>query len=87
MYMIRANQDGVMDQKKLDELAEYYDNRDISTEIEAAELEQHLPTDQIMVISEVGLPKEVMDRVRDAAAEEGVKPTALMRRWIEARLR
>ncbi|GAA1458583.1 hypothetical protein GCM10009603_13000 [Nocardiopsis exhalans] len=41
MYMIRANQDGVMDQKKLDELAEYYDNRDISTEIEAADRPDH----------------------------------------------
>ncbi|USY18904.1 hypothetical protein NE857_27085 [Nocardiopsis exhalans] len=30
-----------MDQKKLDELAEYYDNRDISTEIEAADRPDH----------------------------------------------
>jgi hypothetical protein len=77
-----------MDDKRLDELADYYGERDISEEIEAAELERHEPDprDRVMIVSSVRLPKHTMDRVREAAMDQGVKPTALMRRWIEERL-
>lgn len=73
----------MVDEKRLERLAEYYDTRDISEEIEKAELEQHAPVDNVMIVSSIRLPKPLMDRVREAALEEGVKPTALMRRWIE----
>lgn len=73
----------MVDEKRLERLAEYYDARDISEEIEKAELEQHAPVDDVMIVSSIRLPKPLMDRVREAALEEGVKPTALMRRWIE----
>jgi hypothetical protein len=77
----------MVDEKKLERLAEYYGNQDISGEIETAALEQHPPMDQVMIISEISLPKELMDRLRNAAAEDGVEPAVLMRRWIEAGLR
>ena len=76
----------MVDEKKLDRLADYYGNRDISQEIDAAELEQHASFDKVIVVSSIELPKYVMDRVREAASDEGVKPTVLMRRWIEAGL-
>lgn len=72
-----------MDEKRLEKLAEYYDNQDLSEEIGTAQLEQHSPADQVMVVSSIRMPKPLMDRVREAALEEGAKPTALMRRWIE----
>ncbi|TDQ51423.1 hypothetical protein [Actinorugispora endophytica] len=77
-----------MDSKKLDEIAEYYDTHDISEEIENAELERHdpVPADEVMIVSSIRLAKPTMDRVREVAAELGVKPTALMRTWIEDRL-
>lgn len=74
-----------LDDKRLEELAAYYDTRDISADIEDADVARHdpVPGDQVMIVSSVRLPKPLMDRVRDAATDEGVKPTALMRRWIE----
>lgn len=77
----------MVDEKKLERLAECYGNQDIGEEIERSDLEQHPPMGQVMIVSEISLPKELMDRVRDAAAEEDVEPAALMRRWIEAELR
>ncbi|MCK9870450.1 hypothetical protein MRI28_12505 [Nocardiopsis dassonvillei] len=77
-----------MGDRRLDELAEYYGEHDISEDIEAAELERHDPGpgDRVMVVSSVRLPKRTMDRLREAAAAQDVKPTALMRRWLEERL-
>ncbi|QRN80483.1 MAG: hypothetical protein JK586_02455 [Nocardiopsis sp. BM-2018] len=77
----------MVDEKKLERLAEYHGNQDISEEIGTADLEQHPPTGRVMIVSELSLPKELMDRVRDAATEEGAKPAALTRRWIESGLR
>jgi predicted DNA-binding protein len=75
-----------MDEKRLEELATHYDNQDISEEIATKPLERHEPADQVMIVSSIRLPKPTMDRVRDVAAAEGVKPTALMRQWIEEQL-
>ena len=72
----------MVDDKRLDELAEYYDSRDISEEVGTAELE-HSPGDQVMVVTSLRAPKPLMDRVRDAAADEGIKPSVLIRRWVE----
>lgn len=77
-----------MDAKEWDEVAEYYDTHDISGDISSAELERHEPSaaDEVMIVSSIRLPKPTMDRVRTVAAELGVKPTALMRTWIEERV-
>lgn len=74
--------------KELDEIAEYYDTHDISQEIAAAELERHepLPADDVMIVSSIRLSKATMDKVRALAAELGVRPTSLMRDWIEEKL-
>lgn len=73
----------MVDEKRLERLAEYYDDRDLGEEIDNAELKRHSPTSQVMVVSSIRLPKSLMDRVRVLAADKGVKPTALMRVWIE----
>ncbi|GAA4630611.1 hypothetical protein GCM10023196_056620 [Actinoallomurus vinaceus] len=74
--------------KKLGEIAEHYDTTDISQEIAEADLKRHEPlsSDELMIVSSIRLPKSTMDEVRAAAAELGVKPTALIRSWIEERL-
>lgn len=75
-----------MDDRRLEELAEYYDTHDAADE--PGEVTEHPPVDRddVMIVSSIRLPKATMDRVRKAARLEGVKPTALMRRWIERQL-
>lgn len=77
-----------MDDKELNEIAEHYDTTDISQEIAEADLERHEPlsSDEVMIVSSIRLSKSTMDKVRAAAAEVGVKPTALIRSWIEEKL-
>jgi hypothetical protein len=77
-----------MGERELNDVAKYYDTHDISQEIADAELERHEPTpaDQVMIVSSIRLPKATMDKVRALAAELGLKPTALMRTWIEEKL-
>lgn len=77
-----------MDREELNEIAHYYDTNDISEEIAAAKLERHEPvsSDEVMIVSSLRLPKATMDKVRAVAAGLGVKPTALMRTWIEEKL-
>jgi hypothetical protein len=67
---------------------EHYDANDISQEIADAKLERHesLSSDEVVIVSSIRLPKPTMDKVRAAAAELGVKPTALIRSWIEEKL-
>lgn len=73
---------------KQEEIAEYYETEDISDDIANAELERHDPlsVEHVMIVSSIRLPKPTMDKVRAVAAELGVKPTALMRTWIEEKL-
>src|SRR5437763_13597125 len=40
-------------------------------------------TNDPMITTSLRLPKSVLDRVRLLAARDGVKPTALIRRWTE----
>ncbi|GLZ35970.1 hypothetical protein Lesp02_81570 [Lentzea sp. NBRC 105346] len=69
-------------EKDLTKLAEHYDTTDLSSELEHAELDETVDPDP-MITTSLRLPKSVLDRVRARAADEGVKPTALMRRWVE----
>ncbi|WP_433179485.1 hypothetical protein [Actinoallomurus sp. CA-150999] len=76
-----------MDGKELDGIAEHYETTDISQEIAKADLKRHEPlSSDVMIVSSIRLPKSTMDEVRAAAAELGVKPTTLIRSWIEERL-
>ena len=71
-----------MDEQKLVQLRDYYDNTDLSAEIERANWETDVEPDP-MVTTSLRLPKSVLDWVRQQAEAEHVKPTALIRRWIE----
>lgn len=75
--------------KKMDELREYYDNHDTAEDLAAA-LEAGTAvyeTDSVedpMITTSLRLPRSVLQTIRERAATEGIKPTALMRRVIEA---
>jgi predicted DNA binding CopG/RHH family protein len=71
-----------MDQKKLDELRAYYDNTDTSAEIADAELDDEVVRSPMVGIT-VRLPAELLEKVRQTASQQGVKTTALIRRWID----
>jgi len=68
----------------VERLAGYYDRTDLSSEIEQAELDESVDQDP-MVTTSLRLPKSVLDEVRKQAALAGLKPTQLMRQWMEQR--
>lgn len=70
-----------MDEK---ELAEHYDRTDLSGEIKRASWESEVDADP-MVVTSLRLPKSLLDWIRDEAASEHARPTALIRRWLEER--
>ncbi|MGB5796294.1 MAG: hypothetical protein WBH51_10945 [Mycolicibacter algericus] len=71
-----------MDQKKLSELRDYYDNTDTSAEIADAELDNEVAQSPMVGIT-VRFPVEVLQQVRLLASRNNVKTTALIRRWVE----
>jgi hypothetical protein len=71
---------------KIDELAAYYDEHDTTADLERAVPREPVPADEVMIVTSLRLPKPVMDQVRERARERGVKPTALIREWVEAAL-
>jgi hypothetical protein len=71
-----------MDKEKLEELRQYYDNTDTSAEIADAEVDDEIVQSPMVGIT-VRLPAEVLQRIRELAANDNVKTTALIRRWIE----
>jgi hypothetical protein len=74
-----------MDKKELEKLAQYYDTHDMSAELETAQSVTAVPTEPFITTS-LRLPRPVMQELRQVAAARGVKPTLLMREWIEAAL-
>lgn len=64
-------------------LAEFYDSTDTAGEMADVALEVDLVADP-MVTTSLRLPKSVLDRLRDTAAQQGVKPTALIRSLVES---
>jgi hypothetical protein len=74
-----------MKDRELQTLADYYDATDTSAEMADAEWDDET-AENPMITTSLRLPKNVLDQIRATAAAEGVKPTALMRRWIEERL-
>lgn len=75
-----------MVEKEVDDLAAYYDEHDTTAELERARPRKPVPADEVMIVTSLRLPKPVTDQVRERAQERGVKPTALIREWVEAAL-
>jgi len=69
---------------ELDDLARHAEQHDFSVEMERGRWESDT-VDDPMVTTSLRLPKSLLDWVRDQAAERRVKPTALIRQWIEQR--
>ncbi|MFF3111812.1 hypothetical protein ACFVSN_21780 [Kitasatospora sp. NPDC057904] len=69
----------------LEAIAEYYETHELTEEeIMSAEPAEPVPAEAVMITTSLRLPKPVMDEVRRRARERGLKPTAIMREWIEA---
>lgn len=75
-----------MDKDQLAALREQYDNNSTVSQMGDGTWETEVAPDP-MVTTSLRLPKSELDWVREQAAEAGVKPTALIRRWIEERHR
>ncbi len=73
-----------MNQQELAQLRDHYDNTDQSDAIERAHWDDEIDPDP-MVTTSLRLPKSLLDWVRAQAEHERIKPTALIRRWIEDR--
>lgn len=72
--------------ERIRRLADYYDNTDLSKDIEQAQWEEPESVTEPMVSYALRLPKPVIDRLRDAARDRGIKVSTLMREWLEERL-
>jgi non-homologous end joining protein Ku len=75
-----------VDDRDRDALREHFDGADLSDAVDAAVWNSDVESDP-MIVTSVRLPKSLLDWVRDQAAVDQVKPTALIRRWIEDRRR
>lgn len=73
-----------MTDDRITELAKYADTLDLSAELEQAHRDDTTDPDP-MITTSLRLPKSLLDWVREQAAVEGLRPTALVRRWIEQR--
>jgi Arc/MetJ-type ribon-helix-helix transcriptional regulator len=67
---------------KLDEIAGYAEHHDFAVEMEQGTWETETDTDP-MVTTSVRLPKSLLDWVRRRAAAQHVRPSVLIRQWIE----
>ncbi len=73
-------------QEDIEALASHYDTHDTTAELASATRDEDV-TVEPMVTTSLRLPRSVMQDVRDEARRAGVRPTALMRGWIEERAR
>jgi len=72
-----------MNRKELLEMRDYYDTHSTADEMaNGGTWETDVDPDP-MVTTSLRLPKSLLDWVREQATAEHVKPTALVRRWIE----
>jgi Arc/MetJ-type ribon-helix-helix transcriptional regulator len=69
---------------KFDEIATYAQSHDFATEMEEGVWETDTETDP-MVTTSLRLPKSLLDWVREQAAGQHVRPSGLIRQWIEQR--
>lgn len=76
-----------MDEDQLEELRNYYDSTDTADMIEKAQPDDRaIRPDEVMVSTSIRLPRSLMNRVRERAADAGVPATALIRQWVVDRL-
>jgi hypothetical protein len=76
-----------MDKSKLEELRDFYDTTDTAGSVERATWDERVVgPDEVMVSTSIRLPRSLMQRVRERAADAGVPATALMRQWVLDRL-
>jgi uncharacterized protein YdiU (UPF0061 family) len=73
---------GSIDREQLERIAEDYQTGDASAELDRADYDDSTIAEP-MVTTSLRLPKLVMDAVRAAADARGMRPTALMREWVE----
>jgi hypothetical protein len=73
-------------QGKLEELATYFDKHDFSAEMEEGKWVTPETETEPMITTSLRLPRSVMDAVRSEANGRGIKPTQLVREWVEERL-
>jgi hypothetical protein len=69
---------------KLDEIAEYADTHDFAAEMEQGKWENDTEADP-MITTSLRLPKSLLDWVRAQATAQHVRPSVLIRQWIEQR--
>lgn len=67
-----------------DEVTAHAQEQDFSAAMAAGVWETDTSSDP-MVTTSVRLPKSLLNRVRDQAAAQHVRPSGLIRRWIEQR--
>ncbi len=69
---------------KLDGIADHAETHDFSTDMEQGVWETDTETDP-MVTTSLRLPKSLLDWVREQSAAQHVRPSGLIRQWIEQR--
>ena len=67
---------------KLEEIADYAEHHDFAAEMEQGSWEAGTDVDP-MITTSVRLPKSLLDWVRRSAAAQHVRPSVLIRQWIE----
>ena len=72
-----------MNKAQVDELREYYDNTDLGDVFATGHWEEDEVDPDPMIVTSLRLPKSLLDWVRARAEQERIKPTALIRHWIE----
>jgi len=72
-----------MAKKRLDEIAEYAETHDFARDMDERGVWESDVESDPMVTTSLRLPKSLLDWVRAQAAKEHVRPTVLIRQWIE----
>jgi Arc/MetJ-type ribon-helix-helix transcriptional regulator len=67
---------------KLNEIADYAEDHDFAAEMEQGAWEGDTDADP-MITTSVRLPKSLLDWIRQRAAAQHVRPSVLIRQWIE----
>ena len=67
---------------KLNEIADYAEDHDFAAEMEQGTWEANTDADP-MITTSVRLPKSLLDWIRQRAAAQHVRPSVLIRQWIE----
>ncbi len=67
---------------KLNEIADYAEDHGFAAEMEQGTWEANTDADP-MITTSVRLPKSLLDWIRQRAAAQHVRPSVLIRQWIE----